>query len=178
MTTTRTTTTRPSITTTQNTVDFSSLSYTKILVPFDGSQMSDKALAHAAYISKISGAQIDLVHILEHVEDIPPSTILALIGPERPLDKAKEDLRINAEAGARKMLEEKVKICREEGKIDRISYKIEVGKPVDEIVRIAEENSYSIIVMGSSRISSSIRLLGSTAKGVVNSIQKPILIIH
>jgi nucleotide-binding universal stress UspA family protein len=140
--------------------------------------MSDKALAHAAYTSKISGGQIDLVHILEHAKDIPPSTILALIGPDRPLDKAKEDLKINAEAGARKMLEEKVKICKEEGKIDRVSYRIEAGKPVDEIVRIAEENDYDIVVMGSSRISSSIRLLGSTAKGVIDSIQKPVLIIH
>jgi nucleotide-binding universal stress UspA family protein len=76
------------------------------------------------------------------------------------------------------MLEEKVKICKQEGKIDRVSYRIEAGKPVDEIVRIAEENGYNIVVMGSSRISSSIRLLGSTAKGVVDSIQKPILIIH
>ena len=55
---------------------------------------------------------------------------------------------------------------------------IEAGKPVDEIVRIVEENGYNIVVMGSSRISSSIRLLGSTARGVVDSIKKPILIIH
>ena len=140
MTTTRTTT--PSITTTQSIVDFSSVSYTKILVPHDGSQMSDKALAHAAYISKISGAQIDLVHVLEYVKDIPPSTILALIGPDRPLDKAKEDLKIIAEAEARKMLEEKVNICKEEGKVDQVLYKIKTGKPVHEIVRIAEENDY------------------------------------
>jgi nucleotide-binding universal stress UspA family protein len=157
-------------TATQSIANFSSVSYTKILVPHDGSQMSDKALAHAAYISKISGGQIDLVHVLEHAKDIPPSTILALISPDKPLDKAKEDLKIIAEAEARKMLEEKVNICKEEGKIDQVSYKIETGKPVDEIVRI--------VVMGSSRISSSIRLLGSTAKGVIDSIQKPVLIIH
>jgi len=165
-------------TTTQRIANFSSVSYKKIMVPHDGSQMSDKALAHAAYISKISGGQIDLVHVLEHTKDIPPSTILALISPDRPLDKAKEDLKIIAEAEARKMLEEKVNLCKEEGKIDQVSYKIETGKPVHEIVRIAEESDYDIVVMGSSRISSTIRLLGSTAKGVIDSIQKPVLIIH
>jgi hypothetical protein len=45
-------------------------------------------------------------------------------------------------------------------------------------VRITEENGYDLIVMASSRISSSVRLLGSTTKGVIDSIRKPVLIIH
>jgi nucleotide-binding universal stress UspA family protein len=163
---------------TKNIVDFSSVSYVKILVPHDTTEMSDKALAHAIYISKMTGAQIEVLYVLEHSKDSPPSTILALIGPDRPLEKAKEELKKAVEAGVRKILEEKVRICKEEGKIDRVSYKIEAGKPVDEIVRIAEENNYDLIIMASSRISSSIRLLGSTAKGVIDSIRSPIMIIH
>jgi nucleotide-binding universal stress UspA family protein len=163
---------------TKNIVDFSSVSYVKILVPHDTTEMSDKALAHAIYISKMTGAQIEVLYVLEHSKDIPPSTILAVIGPDRPLEKAKEELKKAVEAGVRKILEEKVRICKEEGKIDRVSYKIEAGKPVDEIVRIAEENNYDLIIMASSRISSSIRLLGSTAKGVIDSIRSPIMIIH
>jgi nucleotide-binding universal stress UspA family protein len=54
----------------------------------------------------------------------------------------------------------------------------EIGKPVNEIVSITEENGYDLIVMASSRISSSVRLLGSTTKGVIDSIRKPVLIIH
>jgi nucleotide-binding universal stress UspA family protein len=49
---------------------------------------------------------------------------------------------------------------------------------VNEIVRIIEENGYDLTVMASSRISSSVRLLGSTTKGVIDSIRKPVLIIH
>ena len=45
------------------------------------------------------------------------------------------------------MLEEKVNICKEEGKIDQISYKIKKGKHVDEIIRIAEEYGYDIVVV-------------------------------
>ena len=69
---------------TKNIVDFSSVSYVKILVPHDTTEMSDKALAHAIYISKMTGAQIELLYVLEHSNDIPPSTLLALIGPDRP----------------------------------------------------------------------------------------------
>ncbi|MGI8834454.1 MAG: universal stress protein [Nitrososphaeraceae archaeon] len=137
-----------------------------------------KALAHAIYISNMTGAQIELLYVLEHSKDILTSTILALIGPDRPLEKAKEELKNAVETGVRKILEEKVRICKEEGKIDRVSYKIEAGKPVDEIERIAEENDYDLIIMASSRISSSIRLLGSTAKGVIDSIRRPVMIIH
>lgn len=166
-----------STTNSQRTVDFSSVSYSKILVPHDTSQMSDKALFHAAYIAKMTGAQIELLYVLEHAEDIPPSALLALIGPDRNLEKAKEELKNSLEEGVRKIFEERVAMCKEQG-IDRINYQIEAGKPVDEIVHVAEKNNFDLIVMGSSRISSSIRLLGSNAKGVIDSISKPVLIIH
>jgi nucleotide-binding universal stress UspA family protein len=79
---------------------------------------------------------------------------------------SKEDLKNMVEEGIRKILEERLKICKE------------AGKTVDEIVSIEEENDYDLIIMASSRISSSIRLLGSTVKGVIDSIKKPVLIIH
>jgi nucleotide-binding universal stress UspA family protein len=174
-------TTAATTTTKTSTIDFSSNipQYKKILVPHDSSQMSDKALTHAVYISKITGAHIEMLHVIELARDIlPPSTLLAFIGPDRSLEKAKEDLKNMVEAGVRKILEERVKICKEEGRIEHVSYKIETGKPVNEIVRIVEENGYDLIVMASSRISSSVRLLGSTTKGVTDSIRKPVLIIH
>ena len=71
-----------------STIDFSSHTpqFKKILVPHDSSQMSDKALAHAVYISKITGAHIEMLHIIELTRDIlPPSTLLAFIGPDRPV---------------------------------------------------------------------------------------------
>jgi nucleotide-binding universal stress UspA family protein len=87
------------MTTATTTVCFSSLltsnipQYKKILVPHDGSEMSDKALALAVYISKITGASIEMVHVIEHAKDILPSTLLAFIAPDKPLEKAKEDLK-------------------------------------------------------------------------------------
>ncbi len=45
--------------------DIAAFSYKKILVPHDGSEFSDRALMHASYLSKLSGAELVFVHILE-----------------------------------------------------------------------------------------------------------------
>jgi hypothetical protein len=39
------------------TIDFSLVSYSKILVLHDTSQMSDRALSHAAYIARMTGSE-------------------------------------------------------------------------------------------------------------------------
>ncbi len=51
--------------------------YNRILVPHDGSDMSDKALSHAAYLSKTSGAEIVILHVVEHMDTIDSSSVLA-----------------------------------------------------------------------------------------------------
>src|SRR5690348_173991 len=39
------------------------LEYSRILVPHDGSDMADKALNHAIYLSKMSRAEIVIIHV-------------------------------------------------------------------------------------------------------------------
>ena len=51
--------------------------YKKILVPHDGSELSDKALAHAIYLSKISKAEIFILNAVEDLHEIAPTTISA-----------------------------------------------------------------------------------------------------
>ena len=51
--------------------------YKKILVPHDGSEISDKALAHAIYLSKISKAEIFILNAVEDLHEIAPTTISA-----------------------------------------------------------------------------------------------------
>ena len=43
-----------------------------------------------------------MLHVIEFAKDIPPSTLLAFIVPDRPLEKAKEDLKSTLEAGIKK----------------------------------------------------------------------------
>ena len=79
---------------TKNIVDFSSVSYVKILVPHDTTEMSDKALAHAIYISKMTGAQIELFYVHEHYKDIPPIQFLHLLGLIDHWRKLKRNLKM------------------------------------------------------------------------------------
>ena len=53
------------------------LRYNRILVPHDGTENSDKALSHAIYLSKISGAEIIILNVIEHVKDTDSSALIA-----------------------------------------------------------------------------------------------------
>lgn len=55
--------------------------YKKILVPHDGSELSDKALAHAIYLSKTSKAEIFILNAVEDLHEIAPTTISASAKP-------------------------------------------------------------------------------------------------
>ena len=154
--------------------------YSKILIPHDGSDMSDKALAQAIYQSKISGAEIVILNVVEHIESKESSTVTATVkGGGRELDKTKSgDLEITVEGEVKQMIEDKIRLCREAGVTSQVSYKIQTGKPVEEIVKLAEELSVDLIVMASSRIISSVMVLGSITRKVMDGTKRPVLVIR
>ena len=142
----------------------SKIRYERILVPHDGSEMSDRALRHAVYLSKISGTEIVIFHVIEPTDN--------------SLRKRKEELALATEERIRQMLEERMKLCKKAG-VKEVSYIVRRGRPADEIVGLVGERYYDLIVMASSRISSTIRIiLGSNAKKVLDRVAKPILVIR
>jgi nucleotide-binding universal stress UspA family protein len=142
----------------------SRIRYERILVPHDGSEMSDRALRHAVYLSKMSETEIVILHVIEH--------------PGNFLGRTNEELALVNADGIRQMLEERTNLCRKAG-VKEVSYIIRSGRPADEIVRLVGERYYDLIVMASSRISSTIRIiLGSNVKRVLDSVPKPILVIR
>jgi nucleotide-binding universal stress UspA family protein len=108
---------------------------------------------------------------------IPPSTLLAFIRHDKPLDQAKEDLKNILEGGVKQMLEERVRVSKELG-AERVSHMVGAGKPAEEIIAVAEEENCDVVVMASGKIMSPVRSLGSVARRVLDSTRKPILIIH
>ncbi len=153
--------------------------YKMILVPHDGSEISDKALNHAIYLSKVSDAEILILNVLDRIGSKDSSAVLATMKRgEGERDKANRDLEITMEGGVKQMIEEKMKLCKEAGVKSKVSYKIQTGKPLDEIVKLSEEMNIDLVVMASSRITSSIRVLGSTTRKVIGTIRKPVLVIH
>ena len=120
--------------------------------------MSDIALRHAIYLSKISNAELIIINIIEEYV-ISPYVLLSFIRKEEEggLKQSKEDLRTMMEGGIKKMLENKVKKFNNlEG---RLSYNVLAGKPPDEIIKFSEESDIDLIVKASSRISSTIRVI-------------------
>jgi universal stress protein G/universal stress protein F len=138
--------------------------------------MSDHALKHALYLAKLSGAQLVILHVIES-EVIPPSALLTFIRPETGLKGAKEDLKSTFEEAARRMLEQRIKESKDDG-IANVEYIIRAGKPVDEIIDESEDRNYDLVVMASSRITSKVRVLGSNVRRVLDSITRPVLVIH
>jgi nucleotide-binding universal stress UspA family protein len=165
--------------------------YKKLLVPHDGSELSDKALAHAIYLSKISNAEIVIVNVVEHLDNIDPSLISASTTNAASSEGnrteertgasnayANKDLNITIEGKVKQMIESRMRVCIEAGVKSQVSYKIQTGEPVDEIVKLAEEANADLIIMASTRVSSSLKTLGSTARKVIDKAKAAVLIVH
>jgi nucleotide-binding universal stress UspA family protein len=143
--------------------------YKRILVPYDGSQMSDKALSHAIYLSTLSDAEIIILNVLEgNVKT--ESSVSATLG-EGQEGKSSSDLEITMAGDVKKLIEEKMRLCREAGVKSQVSYQIQAGNPFEKIVRITEEKNVDLIIMASNKIGSSLRAVGSTARKIIDSVK-------
>jgi len=72
-----------------------------ILVPHDGSTRADIALKHAIYLSKVSGAEIIILNILENLDSVDSSAVLATSGKDI---EAKSDYEITLEGKVKNMI--------------------------------------------------------------------------
>jgi nucleotide-binding universal stress UspA family protein len=154
--------------------------YNGILVPHDGSEKSDVALRHAIYLSKLSGAEIIILNVIEHVKDTDSSALIATSYAEQDdSDRPNDKLKVTMYGGVKQMIEEKIRLCKQAGVKSQISYKIQTGKPpVDEIINVAQVMNVDLIIMVSSKITSSIKAHGSITRKVIDSANKPVLVIH
>lgn len=166
--------------------------YKKILVPDDFSELSDRALSHAIYISNSTGADLVILNIITDTE-IKPTTISATtkegVGEgkegtievgivENKMDKH-DDIHVSLEGQAEQMVKERVRFCKEAGAKNQISYKMQTGKNVvDEILGLSEEMDIDLIVMSSSKVTATIRGFTSTARKVIDSAKRPVLVIY
>lgn len=163
--------------------------YKKILVPVphDNTKMSDKALGHAIYLANATGSEIIILFVVEKIEDISDTTFVGSdSGSEGVANKERnrddEDVQmitVTAQGEVKKMIEEKLNLCKAAGIKGEISYRLTTGKSVeDEIANLASTGDVDLIVMTSDTISSSIRSFGSTARKVIDNVDVPVMIIH
>ncbi len=139
----------------------------RILFPTDFSEGSAHAIPFVADLTKHYGAKLYVIHV---IYDVARAT--GWYVPHVSMDEMYRDIEKNAS----KELEQ---CCLEELRgYKEIEYKILKGVPHEEILKFAEENNISMIVIGShSRKGLDRVIFGSTAERVVRNSHCPVLTV-
>ncbi len=153
--------------------------FDRILVPLDGSEHSHRALETAIQIAKKFDSKVALLHVYS-------ITVMPVIVPEPttvtpagvPVATSAEVSRmVDAARDAGKEIltdgEQKVRAQRIE-----VETALREGNSVQEIVKMAKEGQFDLIVMGV-RGSHKIReiLMGSVSEGVIKNTHCPVLVV-
>ncbi|MEM1540375.1 MAG: universal stress protein [Candidatus Bathyarchaeia archaeon] len=151
--------------------------FSKILVPLDGSEHSLRALDIAIKIAKKFDGKITLIHVYSvSVRPIiapEPSTLTPAIPVMAPAEYSRVTEAV-IEAGARILAQGKER-ARDEGV--EVEAMLREGHVVHEIVKVAEEGRFDLIVMGARGISKIKELiLGSVSDGVIRNAPCPVLV--
>jgi nucleotide-binding universal stress UspA family protein len=152
-----------------------------ILVPHDGSEMSDKALDKAIDFSKAFQSEIIILHVVDD-RLIPSSAILGFIGEKSRLEDAKMQALNILKLGAEAMLKDRMEKVRATG--INVRFIIGMGAPVEGIIDVAENEHVDLIVIGSRELkrekeyaAGKLKLLGSVARRVSEIAESPVMII-
>jgi len=144
--------------------------YQKILVPLDGSELSECSLEHVRAIA--TGCQVPEVVLLRAVE--PASTQAIAAYADAGIDVAKVEGQ--AQLDASNYLSQSAGKLKKEGVAAQTA--LVRGKPADVIVDYAKKNGVDLIIMSTHGRSGISRwVLGSVADRVVRSSAIPVLII-
>jgi nucleotide-binding universal stress UspA family protein len=150
--------------------------YSKILVPDDGKEISDKAINHAIYISNFSGAEIVILRIIENIENLEDTSVS--VSKDKKPD-TKSGFKHNIEGELANAMEEKIKRCVEAGAKNKISYEIKTGNAADQVVKACEEDTrYDLAVMTTSHLDSWLSSLFSDARKIISKINTPVLLVQ
>ena len=135
----------------------------KILVPVDGSDHAEKALAYALELAEICDADVEVLTVVPEVVNDPDW-----------MRDYTEKMRENGEEVLSKALR---KVGEEKPSI-RVSKRLEEGFTDLKILEVADEGEFDIIIMGSRGLGAVKRLiLGSVSNKVVNQSEIPVLIV-
>jgi nucleotide-binding universal stress UspA family protein len=136
----------------------------KIMACADGSKPSEKAIKIAAQLAEVSGSELLLLHVIEND-----------VSREKPVfDEYGEQYK-----KAKEIIQNAQKIASEVAPHAQIKTRIAVGPVSAEIVRIAEEERFGSIFIGTTGTSRLLRLLlGSVADDVIHYAHCPVTVVR
>lgn len=138
--------------------------YKSILVPFDGSEFSKKALDRACKLSKVDGANITVLYVIPRYEEMIEF--------------------FRTDSIQRSLFDEAEKIMGEAKKIAlpyevSIAATIQEGHAADKIVEIADKLKNDLIIIGTygwKGVNKAI--MGSTTERVIMNAKSPVLVVR
>ena len=141
--------------------------YSKILVPLDGSELSEAVLAHVRVIARCMNAAVLLVRVPVVMpydyNVVDPELITAL--------------EANAKAEIQAYLEKTSAALQAEG--FRVSYRVGEGLVAETLLAVAEEEQCDLICMSTHGRSGIARMvMGSVADRVVHGAKAPVLLVR
>ena len=148
--------------------------FKKVLYPTDFSDCATKALEYVKKLREAGAEEVVLVHVIDVREIEAMATGVAALGMTTA--EYVSELQKKMRDGAEKKLEPVKEELKSMGL--KVSVKTPEGIPLKEILRIAEDEDVSLIVLGSHG-KSNIKemLLGSVSEGVIRGSKRPVLVI-
>lgn len=144
-----------------------------ILIPYDGSPLSKKALELGKEIARNFNANLELLMVIPMFYPMSEPSIYSGATMTGYGNIIKE-LKAKGEIEIKKVTAK----CREEGV--KAFYKVVEGDVSYTILKYAKKNKTNLIVMGSRRMRglSAIKRLGSTARFISEHATCPVTIVH
>lgn len=150
----------------------------KILVPFDGSKFSKKAVAKALTIAKKFDAKISFITVVPSGSNPPPSKILGILTDDKKAQKGFHQTVCAIRMDLKKTLTDIVINCKKE-KVSA-EYRILEGNTIEKIIQFSKKGRYDLIVLGSHGLTglTKIQALGSIARSVSEVAPCPVLLVR
>ena len=141
--------------------------YKKILIPLDGSKRAEKIVPHGEELALRFQASVILLQVIDPAVDISHASLLAPLSDQLvPRKDAAKSYLDGVKAGLQKK------------KIETRSI-VETGIPLEVICQTAEQEKVDLIALASHGRTGAARLFyGSVAAGVLNRIDRPLLLIR
>lgn len=152
--------------------------YSNILVPFDGSEYSKRAMNEAIEMSKKLGSKLHILTAVTVSAVLPPGIILSGMARGKGATKTAENFVKKAVDEANRMMLENVEYCKRKG-VDAV-YKVTAESPAKAILDYAKKTDSDLIMMGSQGLRGieRIKVLGSVSRHVLENSSCPVVIVH
>ncbi|MGE5661893.1 MAG: universal stress protein [Ignavibacteriales bacterium] len=153
----------------------------RILVPYDDSEYSNKAVRHTIKYAKSfsKDAEIILMYVVPEIH-LPPSYDYGMkISDIKTTKEYRKELYQQMKMRALEMLNRKKDEFKDAG-INNVRTQISIGNPIEKILDLAFAEKVDLIIIGSIGLGgiSKLRALGSVSRSVSERAKCPVLIVR